>query len=87
LVACAQAGFAPVVAQEAVQMETIVGLVAGGLGVSLVPPSLARAGRGGVSFRAPVGRGSPINYDLALAFIRRSPMVDAFIASVPSSLM
>src|SRR6266700_1868427 len=55
VVACAQAGFAPVVAQEAVQMETIVGLVAGGLGVSLVPPSLARTGRRGVSFRAPVG--------------------------------
>lgn len=35
--ACEKEGFIPEVVQRAVQMETIVGLVASGLGVSLVP--------------------------------------------------
>ena len=35
--ACRDAGFSPRVAQEAVQMQTIAGLVAAGIGVALVP--------------------------------------------------
>lgn len=34
---CSKAGFAPVVHQEAVQVQTVVSLVASGLGVALVP--------------------------------------------------
>jgi DNA-binding transcriptional LysR family regulator len=34
---CLQAGFVPQVAQEATQIATLIGLVAGGLGVSIVP--------------------------------------------------
>ncbi|UBU15984.1 LysR family transcriptional regulator [Nonomuraea gerenzanensis] len=45
------AGFEPVVVQEAVQMQTIVGLVAAGIGVSVVPESVARLRRGDVVFR------------------------------------
>src|SRR5262249_27159860 len=37
----ARAGFAPRVAQEAIQMQTVVSLVSSGLGVALVPASLA----------------------------------------------
>jgi DNA-binding transcriptional LysR family regulator len=37
---CQQAGFAPQVAQEARESPTIVGLVAAGLGVAIVPASL-----------------------------------------------
>lgn len=36
---CQQAGFEPVVAQEVAEMQTLVGLVAAGLGISLVPAS------------------------------------------------
>lgn len=39
---CGKAGFAPVVHQEAVQVQTVVSLVASGLGVALVP-GVARA--------------------------------------------
>lgn len=39
---CRRGGFTPAVAQEAVQMPTIVGLVAAGCGVSIVPGSAAR---------------------------------------------
>lgn len=85
MMACAAAGFAPRVAQEAVQMETAVGLVAGGLGVALVPPALALAQRPGVVFRSISGKGAPVAYDLALAFARRSPALDAFVAAALSS--
>ena len=39
---CGRAGFAPIVRQEAVQVQTLVSLVASGLGVALVP-GVARA--------------------------------------------
>ncbi|WP_431899957.1 LysR family transcriptional regulator [Nonomuraea sp. bgisy101] len=44
-------GFEPRIVQEAVQMQTIVGLVAAGIGVSVVPESVARLRRGDVAFR------------------------------------
>ncbi|KLN57312.1 LysR family transcriptional regulator [Variovorax paradoxus] len=78
--ACRSAGFVPRVAQEAIQMETIAALVAGGVGVALVAPPLAAAGRAGVAFRPLVGKGTPVGYQLALAFARRTPLVDAFVA-------
>lgn len=83
--ACAQAGFTPGVVQQAVQMDTIVSLVAAGLGVSLVPPALAEAGRRGVRFAALEGPGTPIRYELGLAYARRSPLVDAFVATAKAA--
>jgi DNA-binding transcriptional LysR family regulator len=49
---CARAGFAPRVAQEAVQMQTVVSLVSSGLGVAIVPESLLNLRRSGVVYRA-----------------------------------
>lgn len=46
-----RAGFAPRVAQEAIQMQTVVSLVSSGLGVALVPGSVANLGRRGVAYR------------------------------------
>jgi DNA-binding transcriptional LysR family regulator len=46
---CQQAGFRPKVSQEAVQMETIIGLVAAGMGIAIVPTSLQNFHRGGDS--------------------------------------
>jgi DNA-binding transcriptional LysR family regulator len=48
---CQQAGFRPKVAQEAVQMQTIVGLVAAGLGIAIVPASMQNFHRSGVIYR------------------------------------
>ncbi|RWQ15347.1 LysR family transcriptional regulator [Mesorhizobium sp.] len=78
---CAQAGFTPRVAQRAVQMETIVGLVAAGLGVALVPGLFGEAGREGVVFRDLAGAGSPIPYEVALAWRtgNNRPALEAFI--------
>jgi DNA-binding transcriptional LysR family regulator len=78
--ACRRAGFVPRVAQEAIQMETISGLVAGAMGVALVSPSLAAVGRAGVVFRPLTGTATPVSYELALAFARRTPVVEAFVA-------
>lgn len=47
---CRRGGFTPRVAQEAVQMPTIVGLVAAGCGVSIVPGSSAAQPRPEVAF-------------------------------------
>ncbi|MFG3708663.1 LysR family transcriptional regulator [Micromonospora sp. NPDC047670] len=48
---CRRAGFTPRVTQEAVQMQSIVALVGGGLGVSLVPASVSRLRRADVVYR------------------------------------
>jgi DNA-binding transcriptional LysR family regulator len=87
LSACAVAGFVPRVVQEAVQMETIIGLVAAGLGVSLVPPTLAEIGRVDVAFRTLRGPGSPVAYELAIAYLKFSPLVDAFARCLHSAVV
>lgn len=47
----AKAGFSPNVAQEAIQMQTVVSLVSSGLGAAVVPGSVANLGRRGVVYR------------------------------------
>ncbi len=81
--ACAQVGFAPTVTQRAVQMETIIGLVAAGIGVSLVPETFAGDRRQGVTFRRLAGPATPIRYEIALIWRKAdpSPALAAFIAT------
>jgi len=81
ITACARNGFVPRVAQEAIQMETVAGLVAGGLGVSVVPPTMTGSSRPGVRFIPLEGTGTPIPYELSLAYARPQPLVEAFIES------
>ena len=47
----ARAGFSLNVAQEAIQMQTVVSLVSSGLGAAVVPSSVANLGRRGVVYR------------------------------------
>ena len=47
----ARAGFSIQVAQEAIQMQTVVSLVSSGLGLAIVPASIANLGRRGVVYR------------------------------------
>jgi DNA-binding transcriptional LysR family regulator len=49
---CADAGFAPRIAQEAEQLHTLLALVSAGLGVTLVPDWVANAHPPGVCFAA-----------------------------------
>jgi DNA-binding transcriptional LysR family regulator len=48
---CTQAGFMPKVAQEAVFTITILGLVAGEMGISILPASVQNLQRSGVVYR------------------------------------
>lgn len=79
---CARAGFSPAVAQRAVQMQTIVALVAGGLGVSVVPSSVGRYRRPDVVFRAL--RPATRVVHLAVAYRRdgRNPAARNFVAAL-----
>lgn len=77
---CARAGFAPRLAQEAVQMQTVVSLVSSGLGVAIVPASMLNLRRKGVVYR-PVSDPHP-RIDLRLAWRRdtRSALRERFVA-------
>lgn len=56
---------APAIGQEAIQMPTIVSLVAAGLGIALVPDSLRNLGRKGVVYRALAGAPSLVETGIA----------------------
>ena len=77
--ALADAGGVPEVVQEAREMQTVVGLVAAGLGVSLVPASVGEDAHRGVAYR-PVAGPAPL-VELALAWRPedRSPVLAAFL--------
>ena len=47
--------------------------------------ALAEAGRRGVRFVELQGRGTPVRYELGLAYARRSPLVDAFVAAASAA--
>lgn len=79
--ACEAAGFSMRVVQEAVQMHTIVSLVAAGLGVALVPASLRNLRQVGVVYRE---LRAPLTIELAMLWRRGEPssVVTAFLDSV-----
>ncbi|MEO3876543.1 LysR family transcriptional regulator [Nonomuraea sp. B12E4] len=72
------AGFEPRIVQEAVQMQTIVGLVAAGIGVSIVPESVARLRRGDVAFRLLTPPIRIVTLDLTWRADDRNPLVHNF---------
>jgi DNA-binding transcriptional LysR family regulator len=82
---CAAAGFVPRIEQEAIQMPTIVSLVAAGMGVSLVPASLAHMRRTGVVYRPFAAPGPPMEVGLAWNDASPTPAVAAFVAHVRSA--
>jgi DNA-binding transcriptional LysR family regulator len=79
---CQQAEFSPNVAQEAIQMQTIVSLVAAEMGVAIVPASLQNLQRTGVIYKN-IAESTP---KVAIAMIWRShetsPTVQKFLEIV-----
>jgi DNA-binding transcriptional LysR family regulator len=55
-------------------METIISLVASGLGIALVPRFFDKTDREEVVFRELIGAGSPIPYEVALAWRQGNPL-------------
>ncbi len=76
---CQQADFSPIVAQQAIQMQTIVSLVAAEMGVAIVPQSLQHLQRTGVVYK-PIQQSTTL---VAIAMIWRqndtSPTVQRFL--------
>jgi DNA-binding transcriptional LysR family regulator len=77
---CQRAGFLPRIDQEAIQMQTIVSLVAAGMGVSIVPASLKHLRRTGVEYRPLKDKTPPVEIGLAWSGSDESPSVHAFVA-------
>ncbi len=84
---CQQADFSPKVTQEAIQMQTIVSLVAGGMGVAIVPESLQNLQRTGVVYKS-LQEPTP---QVAIVMIWRrndtSPTVQRFLEIVRQDLL
>jgi DNA-binding transcriptional LysR family regulator len=79
---CQQAGFSPSVSQQAIQMQTIVSLVAAEIGVAIVPASLQNLQRTGVVYK----NIEPASPKVAIAMIWRSsetsPTIQRFLEIV-----
>ena len=76
----ARAGFSLNVAQEAIQMQTVVSLVSSGLGVAVVPGSVANLGRRGVVYRRLADRHPTLELWLAWRKSATGAAVAEFIA-------
>jgi len=73
------AGVAPVIGQEAIQMQTIVGLVSAGMGYALVPQSVANLMRPGVEYRALATPTPLVETGLAWRRDNDSPVLHGFL--------
>lgn len=76
---CRRGGFAPRIEQEAIQMQTIVSLVAAGMGVALVPASLTHLRRTGVVYRQLAETSPPVEVGMTWRSGDDSPLVAAFV--------
>jgi DNA-binding transcriptional LysR family regulator len=75
----AAAGVVPHVVQTVTELPTAVGLVAAGLGVTLVPASLVGLNRSGVVYRPLKGRPHMVRFAVAYRSRSQPPVVQAFL--------
>lgn len=64
---CRASGFTPKITQHARQMQTVVGLVASGMGLALVPASVQKLQRAGVQYRVLKGATGSVELGLLRA--------------------
>ena len=83
---CKASGFTPVVAQETMELQTALGLVAVGVGVSLVPASVERSHRHGVAYRPIAGAAPTTDLSLSHRGDNASPLLTNFRAMVLSTV-
>jgi DNA-binding transcriptional LysR family regulator len=74
-----QAGLSPRIGQEAIQMQTIVGLVSAGMGMALVPQSVSNLKRPGVDYRLLADPSPVVETGLAWRSDNRSPALQTFL--------
>jgi DNA-binding transcriptional LysR family regulator len=75
-----QAGFSPLITQEAGEAMTIIGLVAAGLGVTILPASYQRMRIDGVVYRTLLDEEANTAVWLVQRQDQQSPMAKAFVA-------
>jgi DNA-binding transcriptional LysR family regulator len=85
--ACRGAGFVPKVTHECSAMPTVVGVVAAGLGVSLVPQSISRIALEGVSYLPLDGVDLYARIAMITHATNSRPLVSAFTDSVRRTLL
>jgi len=73
------AGLTPRIGQEAIQMQTIVGLVSAGMGIALVPQSVSNLKRPGVEYRPLSDKTAVFETGLAWRRDNASPVLHAFL--------
>jgi DNA-binding transcriptional LysR family regulator len=81
---CRGSGFSPTIAQESGEMQTILGLVAGGIGVALVIAPEGYRSVGDVVIKPLVEDQAAPRWDMALAWRRdreQRPVVQAFLSA------
>ncbi|MFZ6645412.1 LysR family transcriptional regulator [Undibacterium sp. TJN25] len=76
---CREAGFEPKIVQEAQEASTIIGLVAAGFGVSILPESYKNIQLSGVSYRPMAGAASKTTLMLAHLADDDNPLKTAFL--------
>ena len=80
ILACFRAaGVTPEIGQEAIQMQTIVGLVSAGMGLALVPQSVSNLMRPGVEYRALHDATPQVETGLAWRRDNTSPVLAGFL--------
>jgi len=80
ILACFRAaGVLPIIGQEAIQMQTIVSLVSGGMGLALVPQSVSNLMRPGVEYRALIDPAPLAETGLAWRRDNDSPVLKGFL--------
>jgi len=73
------AGITPAVGQQAIQMQTIVSLVSAGMGLALVPQSVAYLMRPGVEYRALADPTPRVDTGIAWRRDNPSPVLQGFL--------
>ncbi|WP_426196030.1 LysR family transcriptional regulator [Massilia sp. DWR3-1-1] len=76
---CREAGFVPRITQTANESSTIIGLVAAGSGITLLPAAFERIGLEGVSYRPLSDKGAITMLYLAQREEAAAPLVAAFV--------
>jgi DNA-binding transcriptional LysR family regulator len=73
------AGITPAIGQQAIQMQTIVGLVSAGMGLALVPQSVSNLMRPGVEYRALADPTPRVDTGVAWRRDNPSPVLQGFL--------
>ncbi|MBP1965636.1 LysR family transcriptional regulator [Paenibacillus aceris] len=76
---CREAGFSPIIRQNVKEIQTVVGLVAAGLGISIVPSSTANLHARDVAYVNIEGNAPRVDMSIAWRTDNNSPIVKQFL--------